>query len=70
MPVYWGSSTVLSGHYGPAKNSFIYVPSFPDPMTLAKYLKMLAKDESMYSRFFEWKNETLSKQYFQHKVGR
>jgi len=69
VPVYWGSSTVLSGNYGPAKNSFVYVPSFPDPRTLAKYLTMLAKDDDLYDRFFEWKNETLSRQYFQHKAN-
>ncbi len=39
------------------KNSYIDALSFESPEHLAKFLLKVGSDESLYNKYFEWKNE-------------
>ncbi|EFA76721.1 glycosyltransferase [Heterostelium album PN500] len=54
VPIYMGAPNIDS--YVPRK-SIIKTDDFESPEALANYLKYLAKNESAYNEYFEWKKE-------------
>ena len=52
VPVVFGGADYA--HYAPP-NSYINIADFKSPKELAEYLNLLAKNDALYSKYFEWK---------------
>lgn len=75
IPVYLGAPNVAE-YLPDAVNNRIVIEArnYPDPTSLASYLKELAQDEKSYMEFFEWRSaaidSTFSKQYDFEQTGK
>lgn len=56
LPIVMGASVEDYKAVAPP-NSFLHVDQFKNPAHLAKYLKMLDKDDKMYNKFFDWQSQ-------------
>jgi hypothetical protein len=55
VPVYLGAPNVDA--FAPGDHCFINTADFPNPDSLAEYLRFLSRDASAYQRYFEWKSK-------------
>jgi hypothetical protein len=55
VPVYWGAPNIKD--YAPGKDCFVNVQQFESPKALADFINECYQDDSLYSKFFEWRNE-------------
>ena len=65
LPIVMGASVEDYKAVAPP-NSFLHVDQFKNPAHLAKYMKMLNKDDKMYNKFFDWqsKGEWVNTKFF------
>lgn len=75
IPVYLGAPNIAE-YLPDSVNDRIIIEArnYPDPTSLATYLKELAKDETAYMEYFEWRDKaidrTFSKQYDFEATGK
>ena len=55
VPVYWGAPNIKD--YAPGKNCFVDARQFDNPKELANFINQCYEDDSLYSKFFRWKNK-------------
>ena len=65
LPIVMGPSPEDYAAVAPP-HSFLHVDQFKSPAKLAKYLKMLDRDDDMYNEFFKWqtKGEWVNTKFF------
>lgn len=57
IPICLGTTRENYVEKGVPNSSFIHVNDFPNASELAKYLKVVASNETLYNSYFEWRNK-------------
>jgi hypothetical protein len=55
VPIYLGAPNIAE--FSPGDNCFINTKDFNSPANLGEYIKFIANDPVVYSKFFEWKKK-------------